>query len=373
LIYFDSAASYPLLDEVKIKLTKAFSDLYGNSSATHMAGIQASESIESVREQLADNIGAYPSEIVFTSGATESNNIAFKSTLLNNPLLNKKRHIVTASTEHKCVLAICAYLETQGFEVSYVSPNKQGLISLENVKQAIRPDTALLSIMHVNNELGTINPIAELGAYCYEKKILFHVDAAQSFGKIEIEVDDLNVDLMSFSAHKIGGPKGIGAIYIRDLRNMQLMPVIHGAGHEEGVRGGTVAAPLIVGFGEAISVFPKIYRQLREAKLKELFINLLDKSGLEYQINGNICDTLPHILSVTFPSIDLPLFIRKTESKFCLAQGSACSSKEIEVSHVLTSLGMDTELGERTLRMSLGHYNVDADIQALVLALSSSQ
>ncbi|MDO6841234.1 cysteine desulfurase family protein [Paraglaciecola chathamensis] len=371
MIYFDSAASYPLLDEVKVKLTKAFSNLYGNSSATHLAGIQASESIEAVREQLADNIGAYPSEIVFTSGATESNNIALKGALLNNPLFNKKRHIVTASTEHKCILAICAYLETQGFEVSYIRPNNKGIISVEDVKQAVRPDTALVSIMQVNNELGTINPIAEIGEYCFKQEILFHVDAAQSFGKIEIEVDDLNVDLMSFSAHKIGGPKGIGAIYIRDLRNKQLMPVIHGAGHEEGIRGGTVAAPLIVGFGEAISAFPKVYGQLIEAKLKEKFVSLLDEAGIEYRINGAIVDTLPHILSITFPSIDLPLFIRKTEDQFCLAQGSACSSKEIEVSHVLTSLGMNTELGERTLRMSLGHYNENAEIQVLVDALQS--
>lgn len=357
---------------MKTKLTRAFAELYGNSSATHLAGTQASESIENVREQLANNIGAYPSEIVFTSGATESNNIALKSSLLDNLSLNEKRHIVTASTEHKCILAICSYLETQGFEVSYVNPNSKGIISVEDIKQTVRPDTALVSIMHVNNELGTINPVAEIGEYCFQHGIIFHIDAAQSFSKIEIDVDDLNVDLMSFSAHKIGGPKGIGAIYIRDLRNKQLMPVIHGAGHEEGVRGGTVAAPLIVGFGEAISAFPKRYNQLIDLKLKEEFVSLLDDANIEYQINGDIEVSLPHILSITFPSIDLPLFIRKTEDKFCLAQGSACSSKEIEVSHVLTSLGMNTELGERTLRMSLGHYNVSTEIQALVDALLSN-
>jgi cysteine desulfurase len=369
LIYLDSAASYPVLYEVQDTLREAFATIYGNSTASHSAGIEANEKIENVRSQLADVIGAYSSEIVFTSGATESNNIALKSILLENHEFDSKRHIITSSIEHKCILVICTFLEKHNFTVTYVAPDSNGVISKKSIEEAIRPDTALVSVMHVNNELGTINPVEEIGSVCFEKGVLFHVDAAQSLSKLPIDVDDLNVDLMSFSAHKIGGPKGIGAVYIRDLRKRNLTPVIHGAGQEEGLRGGTVAAPLISGFGKAITEFPKFYKQLIDLQLKKKFISSLEDSGIEYRINGDIENTLPHILSITFPKINLPLFIRKNEGIFCLAQGSACSSKEIEVSHVLTSLGMNTDMGERTLRLSVGHFNVLADISALVNAL----
>jgi len=242
-----------------------------------LLGVNVSNEVNHIREKLADTIGAYPSEIVFTSGATESNNIAFKSLLLSNQALKNKKHIVTSMIEHKCIFSICDYLTTLGYEITYVKPNKDGIIDVASVRNAVRIDTALVSIMHVNNELGTINPIADIGKLCFESDILFHSDAAQSFKKIDIDVDDLNVDVMFFSAHKIGGPKGIGAVYIRDLRKKHLLPVIHGAGQEDGLRGGTVAAPLIIGFGEAIKVFPKYYTEFKNTNSKSYLIEQLKK------------------------------------------------------------------------------------------------
>ncbi len=351
MIYLDTAASYPILPEVKEALTEAFDSLYANSASGHKLGEEVADEINKVREQLADEIGAYPSEIIFTSGATESNNIAFKSLLLGGEISKDKKHIVTTQIEHKCVFAICNYLKQQGYEITYVKPNKNGIIEAEAVKEAIRSDTALVSVMHVNNELGTINPIEEIGQLCFDNHILFHSDAAQSFKKIDIDVDDLNVDIMSFSAHKIGGPKGIGAIYIRDLRKKHLMPVIHGAGQEDGLRGGTVAAPLIFGFGKAIEVFPNYYYKFKELKAKSYFLEVLKDNNIEFSINGTQ-NTLPSILSLSLPTTKTEVLVQQYKEHFCLAQGSACSSKEIEVSHVLSSIGLNRKLADHTFRLS---------------------
>ncbi|MCF6203440.1 MAG: cysteine desulfurase [Methylococcaceae bacterium] len=351
MIYFDTASSYPVLPEVKKVLIEAFDSLYANSASSHFLGEKVSLDVDNVRELIADEIGAYPSEVIFTSGATESNNIAFKSILFGDGMPADKKHIITSQIEHKCIFSICHYLESLGYEITYIKPNKQGVISPEAVKNAITSETALVSIMHVNNELGTINPISEIGAICQQNEILFHSDAAQSLKKVDIDVDDLNVDIMSFSAHKIGGPKGIGAIYIRDLRSKQLMPVIHGAGQEGGVRGGTVAAPLIMGFGSAIENFSKHYNKFKQIKAKEFLLSELEKHNIEYQINGGV-ESLPSCLSLTLPLTDIALLIRDNEQYFCLAQGSACSSKEIAASHVLTAIGLTREQAEKTFRIS---------------------
>jgi len=351
MIYFDTASSYPILPEVKGALIEAFDSFYANSASTHCLGERVSSEVNHVRELMADNIGAYPSEIIFTSGATESNNIAFKSILFGDGISAEKKHIITSQIEHKCILSICHYLESLGYEITYIKPNEQGVISPESVKNSITSETALVSIMHVNNELGTINPIGEIGAICQQNEILFHSDAAQSFKKVDVDVDELNVDIMSFSAHKIGGPKGIGAIYIRDLRYKQLMPVIHGAGQEDGLRGGTVAAPLIMGFGSAIENFSKYYNKFKQLKAKQFLIRELEKHNVSYQINGEV-DSLPSCLSLTLPLTNIALLIRDNEQYFCLAQGSACSSKEIAASHVLTAIGLTREQAEKTLRIS---------------------
>jgi len=350
MIYLDTAASYPIIPEVKKVLLEAFENSFANSTSSHLLGEQVSDEIKKVREQLADEIGAYPSEIVFTSGATESNNIAFKSLLLGKEIPNDKKHIVTTQIEHKCIFSICDYLKVQGFEVTYIKPNQFGIIEVDSIVKAIREDTALVSVMHVNNELGTINPIAEIGKACFDAGVLFHSDAAQSFQKVDIDVDDLNVDVMSFSAHKIGGPKGIGAVYIRDLRKRHLMPIIHGAGQEDGLRGGTVAAPLIIGFGTAITFFKEHYNKFKKKEIKAYFLNKLTKIKVLYKENGQL--TLEHCLSITLPCTDTETLLRDNEQTVCLAQGSACSSKEIEPSHVLTAIGLDRELAEHTFRIS---------------------
>ncbi|WP_409439574.1 cysteine desulfurase family protein [Psychromonas sp. GE-S-Ul-11] len=350
MIYLDTAASYPLLPEVKIALSEAFDKYYANSASNHTYGELISQKISETRERIADEIGAYPSEIIFTSGATESNNIAFKSLLLSNDLPIEKKHIVTTQIEHKCIFSICDYLKTLGYEITYVKPNKLGIIEAETIKSAIRTDTVLVSVMHVNNELGTVNPIEEIGQVCFDAEVLFHSDAAQSFKKIDIDVDDLNVDVMSFSAHKIGGPKGIGAIYIRDLRHKHLTPVIHGAGQEEGLRGGTVAAPLIIGFGEAVVSFPNHYNNFESKKIAAYLLNKLEEGQITFIKNG--INTLSNCISLTLPNTDTETLVRANEEKLCLAQGSACSSKEIEPSHVLTAIGLTRELADKTFRLS---------------------
>ncbi|MEQ3515405.1 cysteine desulfurase family protein [Pseudoalteromonas sp. BZB3] len=352
MIYLDTAASYPLLPEVKETLLTEFENHYANSAASHYLGEEVNKSINRVRELLADEIGAFPSEIVFSSGATESNNLAIKGALLSkDPKFKKKKHIVTSSIEHKCNLAICNYMESLGFEVTYLKPNEDGLISAESVKKALRTDTALVSIMHANNELGTLNPIKEIGQVCFESGVLFHCDAAQSLCKTEIDVDDFNVDFMSFSAHKIAGPKGVGAVYIRDLREREIEPVIHGAGQEQGVRGGTVASPLIAAFGTAIELFPIRYREFINTEALHYFKANLQAQDITYTENGG-GEKLNHCCSFTFHDVNVTKLIRDNEEKIAFAQGSACSSKEIQASHVLSALGFTRDEAEKTFRIS---------------------
>lgn len=371
MLYLDTAASYPILPEVKVSLLNAFENFYANSASSHLLGTHVSDEINKVREELADLIGAYSSEIVFTSGATESNNIAFKSILLGNVIPQNKKHIVTTQIEHKCILAICNYLESLGYEITYVKPNKDGIIEGNAIVDAIRPDTALVSVMHVNNELGTINPIDEIGKICLDAGVLFHSDAAQSFQKMNIDVDDLNVDLMSFSAHKIGGPKGIGALYIRDLRKKHLTPVIHGAGQEDGLRGGTVPAPLILGFGKAIEIFPTYYSKFKSIEAKASLIKLLTEFQIPHFINGGV-NSLSSCLSLTLPMTNTSLLIRENENEYCLAQGSACSSKEIEASHVLTAIGFSRDYAEKTLRLSFPLDLELSDLDNLIIAIKKA-
>ena len=368
MIYFDSAGSFPVLDEVKEKVIGAFNLHYANPSSDHAAGAMAANELERVREKIAESIGASPSEIIFTSGATESNNLALKG-LLHCDLAKNKKHIVTSKIEHKCILSICSYLEACGYEVTYLSPDSTGRISADTVKTALRDDTALVSIMHVNNELGTLNPISEIGELCFQNRTLFHTDAAQSFGKTEIDVDDMSIDLLSLSAHKIGGIKGIGAIYIRDARDIDVLPVIHGAGQELGIRGGTVATPLVVGLGEACKAFPIYYAEADFGQITAHLECELKGKNIRYTINGGT--RLPHIVSLTLPEIDVITFLLAHREDFSLAQGSACSSKEIEASHVLKAIGLDREKAERTIRLSFDFNTTKHDISTLVSKLKA--
>ena len=344
MIYLDFAASTPVLPEVMEAMRPWFTDFYANPSSSHQMGRQAAEAIEQARATIADEIGAYPNEIIFTSGATESNNLAIKGIAWANK--EKGRHIITSSIEHKCILDICHYLEREGFEVTYVDPDQEGVIHLEKVKGAIRPDTILVSIHHVNNELGTIQPIEQIGALCLDCGIPFHTDAAQSFGKLDIDVDDLNIDLMSVSGHKIYGPKGIGALYIRNIRETKITPVIHGAGQELGLRGGTMATPLIIGFGEALQLLKKSEIPSVDSFLSKLPPDL-------YQRNGS-ANGIGNIASVTIPRINQTVFLNKYKEKISLSQGSACSSIQVEPSHVLSKIGLTRSLSEKTFRISTG-------------------
>ena len=360
MIYLDFAASTPVLPEVMEAMRPWFTDYYANPSSSHQMGRQAAEAIEKARATIADEIGAYPSEIIFTSGATESNNLAIKGIALANR--DKGRHIITSSIEHKCVLAICAYLEKEGFEVTYVDPDQEGVIHPEKVKEALRSDTILVSIHHVNNELGTIQPIEQIGALCLDRGIPFHTDAAQSFGKLDIDVDDLNIDFMSVSGHKIYGPKGIGALYIRNVRETRITPVIHGAGQELGLRGGTMATPLIVGLSTAVAAFNRGTYENRCAKiLNSLYSH---KASLNYRINGSD-NRVNNILSVTFPNLDADLFTNNFKNEFSLSKGSACTSLTIAPSHVLENIGLSRGDSEKTFRLSFGYFQDSMDLEEL--------
>jgi cysteine desulfurase len=362
MIYFDSAASYPILPEALTELQKGFITHFANPSSAHKAGEAAAKEIELAREIIADAIGALPSEIVFTSGATESNNLAIKSHFYE-PANREKRHLLISSIEHKCVHAVADYLQRKAnVSVSVVQPNKRGVITREDVEKALRYDTSLVSVMHLNNELGTMNPIDEIGALCFERGIKLHSDAAQSFLKLPINVDDMNVDYLSISAHKVGGPKGIGAVYIRARRTRDIEPLVHGAGQEEGLRGGTLPTPLISSFGKAVKSFPSAYETLRAAKLKQLLLEKLTGFGVAYKVNGDSIDSL---VSLTLPECDVSALMRETADRFSLATGSACSSKEIEASHVLMAIGLGRELAEKTVRVSFSHLLQPSHIEQL--------
>ena len=363
MIYLDFAASTPVLPEVMEAMRPWFTDLYANPSSSHQMGRQAAEAIEQARTTIAGEIGAYPSEIIFTSGATESNNLAIKGIAWANK--EKGRHIITSSIEHKCILAICQYLERQGFEVTYVDPDQEGVIHSEKVKEAIRPDTILVSIHHVNNELGTIQPIEQIGALCLDRGIPFHTDAAQSFGKLNIDVDDLNIDLMSVSGHKIYGPKGVGALFIRNVRETRITPVIHGAGQELGLRGGTVATPLIIGLSQAIKSAHSLDANDSLNKLHSNITENIIKNG--NVINGGE-KRIKNIISATIPYIEINSFINK--SGYLLSQGSACSSMQIEPSYVLKKIGLTRELSEKTLRISISPITQISEINLLLTELS---
>lgn len=352
MTYFDSAGSYPMLPEARASLTEALSLLPGNPSALHGAGLEAADAVSRCRAALADAIGAMPSEIIFTSGATESNNLALKGHY-SQRANEKRRHLIISATEHKCIFAIADYLSrTQNVDVSIAKPSKDGTVQAEDIEQLLRPETSLVSVMHVNNEIGTINPLQEIGKLCSSRKVAFHSDAAQGFLKDTLDVDDYNLDYLSISAHKIGGPKGIGAVYIRDQRNREIEPTIHGAGQEDGLRGGTLPAPLIHAFGSAIAHFPTAYAALCKMALTDVLMSTLSENNVEFIVNGT---PRSHLISLTLPKTDVASLLRIEDRRFSIATGSACSSKEIEISHVLEVIGLNRELADKTLRISFSH------------------
>ena len=360
-IYFDYSATTPVDPRVAEKMIPYLVEKFGNpASRSHAFGWEAEAAVEEAREEVARLVNADPKEIVWTSGATESNNLALKGAA--NFYSGKGRHLITAKTEHKAVLDTCRELERQGFEVTYLDVQDNGLIDLDVFKSALRPDTILVSVMFVNNEIGVIQPIAEIGDICREKGILFHVDAAQATGKVNIDLGSLNVDLMSFSAHKTYGPKGIGALYIRRKPRVRLEAQMHGGGHERGFRSGTLPTHQIVGMGEAFRIAREEMAEenqrigaLRDRLLKGV-------SDIEHvYINGDLEQRVPHNLNVSFAYVEGESMLMAVKD-LAVSSGSACTSASLEPSYVLRALGRDDELAHSSIRFTLGRFTTEEEI-----------
>ena len=362
-IYLDYAATTPVDPQVAEKMMACLT-LDGNfanpASRSHLYGWKAEEAVEMARRQVADLVGADPRELVWTSGATESDNLAIKG--VAHALADQGRHIITSKIEHKAVLDGCHQLEREGFEVTYLQPGAEGIISPEQLEAALRDDTVLVSLMHVNNELGTVNDIAALGAVAHAHKVLFHVDAAQSTGKLPIDLKALPVDFMSFSAHKTYGPKGIGALFVRRGLPLRLEAQIHGGGHERGMRSGTLATHQIVGMGEAFELAGPLMQaevQRISALRDALMAGLAELDGVT--LNGSADARVPHNLNLAFAGVDGELLLLALKD-LALSSGSACTSAAVEPSYVLRAIGLSDELAHSSIRLSLGRFSSEQDV-----------
>ncbi len=356
-IYLDNNSTTKLDPQVFDAMIPYFNEKYGNaSSKTHYYGWEAEAAIEIARKNISDLIKCESSEIVFTSGATESNNISLRNILDIN-----KSHLITMSIEHKAILDVCSHLESKNINVSYLKPNKNGLINLKKIKESITKETGLVSIMHVNNEIGVIQPIKEIGKICRKNNVIFHVDAAQSFGKIDIDVKKMNIDLLSISGHKIYGPKGIGALFIN--KSKKVKPLFFGGSQENNVRPGTLPVPLIVGLGEA----SKIASEKMESdfnyilKLKNLLLNQIKKEIPDVIINGDFKNRIPGNLNLSFPCIEGQSIVTSL-SKVAASSGSACSSSVPKPSHVLLDIGLNKQLIQSSIRIGIGRFNTKDEI-----------
>lgn len=361
-IYLDYSATTPVDPRVADAMIPFLRDSFGNpASRSHPYGWRAEDAVEQAREHVAALVNADPREIVWTSGATESNNLAIKGAAhFYGP--TKGKHIITVRTEHKAVLDTVRELERQGFEATYLDVQEDGLINLDALKAAIRPDTTLVSVMFVNNEIGVIQDIETIGNLCREKGIIFHVDAAQATGKVEIDLQKLKVDLMSFSAHKTYGPQGVGALYVRRKPRVRLEAQMHGGGHERGMRSGTLATHQIVGMGEAFRI-AKAEMAVENQRIRVLRDRLL--TGLqameEIYVNGDLDKRVPHNLNVSFNFVEGESLIMAVKD-IAVSSGSACTSASLEPSYVLRALGRSDELAHSSIRFSIGRFTTEADV-----------
>ncbi|MDT9587043.1 MAG: IscS subfamily cysteine desulfurase [Candidatus Arsenophonus melophagi] len=362
-IYLDYSATTPIDPRVAEKMMQCMTidGNFGNpSSRSHVFGWRAEEAVDVARNQVAELINADPREIVFTSGATESDNLAIKGIAFFYQ--KKGKHIITSKIEHKAVLDTCRQLERAGFEVTYLTPKSNGLIDLQQLEKAMRTDTILLSIMHVNNEIGIIQDIASIGELCHNHSILFHVDAAQSIGKLPINLHELKIDLISFSAHKLYGPMGIGALYIRRKPRIQLVAQQHGGGQERGMRSGTLPVHQIVGMGEAYRI-AKVEMEAESSRLHSLRQRLWNgiKDLREVYLNGDLRYCAPHILNISFNYMEAKSLMM-TLKDLAVSSGSACTSESLESSYVLKALGMNDKLARSSIRFSLGRFTTEEEI-----------
>ncbi len=372
-IYLDYSATTPVDPRVAARLTECLTSegVFGNAaSRSHTFGWQAEAVIEEARQHVADLINADPREIVWTSGATESDNLAIKGVAHFNA--RKGKHIITSKIEHKAVLDTCRQLEREGYEVTYLDPDADGLTSAQAVASAIRDDTTLVSIMHVNNELGVINNIAAIGEVCRERGVIYHVDAAQSAGKVPIDLSVMKVDLMSFSAHKVYGPKGIGALYVRRKPRVRLEAQIHGGGHERGMRSGTLPTHQIAGMGEAFRIAREEMKEEGE-RIQALRNRLWEglKSIEAVHLNGSLAQRVSGNLNVSFAYVEGESLIMALKD-LALSSGSACTSASLEPSYVLRALGLEDELAHSSLRFSIGRFTTQEDVDYTIEKVRSA-
>ena len=373
-IYMDYHATTPVDPRVLQSMLPYFTDEFGNaSSSDHIYGNTAREAVEKAREQVAHLIKARPAEIVFTSGATESDNLALQG--IARAYAHKGKHIITCKTEHKAVLDTCSYLEDLGWSVTYLPVDRYGLVDLEELKGAIRQETVLISIIFANNEIGTISPILEIGQIAKDNDVLFHTDAAQAIGHVPVDVNAMNIDLMSMSAHKIHGPKGIGALYMR-RQSPRIKPsaMIHGGGHERGVRSGTLNVPSIIGMGRALEIAEKEMDKegLRltswTAKMKSSFQNAIEN----VEQNGHPTMKLPHNLNMYFPGVESKALIQSLQSEVAISAGSACTTEQVEPSYVILALGHPPERAHSSIRFGIGRFNTEEEIDYVAEAVVRS-
>lgn len=356
-IFLDNNSTTQLDPKVLDSMIPFFLEKFGNSSSrTHYFGWEAEAAVEVARQHISKLINSNEDEIIFTSGATESNNLS-----LQNIVYSKKNHIITLSTEHKAVLDVCSFLEKKDVKTSYLAPNKNGIIDLDKLKDNIKPETGLISIMHANNEIGVIQPIEEIGKFCKENNILFHVDAAQSYGKINIDVKKMNIDLLSISGHKIYGPKGIGALYIN--KKIKINPILFGGNQEKSIRPGTLPIPLIVGLGKASEISRKTMSNESEyiLELRNLLIDKIKEKIPDIIINGDLEKRLSGNLNISFPSLKGQSIVTSL-NKIAVSSGSACTSSIPKPSHVLLNIGLNKKNIQSSIRIGIGRFNTKKDI-----------
>ncbi|KJZ78285.1 Cysteine desulfurase [Hirsutella minnesotensis 3608] len=369
-IYLDMQSTTPVDPRVLDAMLPFYMGVYGNPhSRTHAYGWESEKAVEDAREHIASLIGADPKEIIFTSGATESNNMSIKGVARFFGRSGKKKHVITSQTEHKCVLDSCRHLQDEGFEVTYLPVQNNGLIRMADLEAAIRPETALVSIMTVNNEIGVIQPIEQIGKLCREKKIFFHTDAAQAVGKIPLDVNAMNIDLMSISSHKIYGPKGIGACYVRRRPRVRLDPIITGGGQERGLRSGTLAPALVAGFGEACRI-AKAEMEYDSKRIKALSDRLLrGLLSMEHTAqNGDANSFYPGCVNVSFAYVEGESLLMALKD-IALSSGSACTSASLEPSYVLRALGNSDESAHSSIRFGIGRFTTEMEIDYVLKAV----
>src|SRR6478672_673079 len=361
-IYLDYQATTPMDPRVLEAMMPYFTHQFGNPhSRSHSYGWEAEEGVEKARAQVAKLIGADEKEVIFTSGATESNNLAIRG--VAEFYKDRKNHVVTTVTEHKCVLDTCRHLQEQGFEVTYLPVQKNGLVDLDALRAAITDKTVVVSIMAVNNEIGVIQPLAEIGKICREKKTFFHTDAAQAAGKIALDVEAMNIDLMSISGHKIYGPKGIGALYVRRKPRVRLVPLIVGGGQERGFRSGTLPTPLCVGLGEAAEIAMKEMdaESKRLAKLQARMLKGLNAKLTDIHVNGDLEHRIPGNLNIGFAYVEGESLMMGIKG-LSVSSGSACTSASLEPSYVLRALGVEEDMAHSSIRFGIGRFNTEEEV-----------